>query len=436
MNNGVTKIKRRNSNTDSKAFIAVFAVIDSILLLAALALLILGLIFSGSEAPSIFAHRIYLMDTDAFSLVKKGSAVVAKQVPFEEVIAGNIIIYSDDEENFFAGEIQHSDLAEGVYTFTVKNDKDMIITVGQSRILGKGIYYSEFLGRIVSFITSPGGVCLIALLPCAAFMIYDIIKAIRRKIPQPVVTTVKKQDETPTYIPPVKSKSDMLDSRDFEDDLAFAPQREKMVEAAGLYSRHQKKSDYGSFGNYGSYDRAGRPVNSAPRPQNSVAVSEKDIDKLIRESKEERSRRQFSANQTEPQAKQGFSTQRPSRADAFRDQFARLEEERLKGSHRNRNLPPLDTQPRQDPVPEPQPAERPEEQPPINPLTSKIAQESRSQFEEEINVANQSSGSNRTKRPSPRLSPRVSKLDSLFQEEDQSNYNIDEILNRLGGGRS
>lgn len=424
IHSGVTKIKRKSANTDSKAFIVIFAVIDSVLLLAVLVLLILGLLFNGSTAPSIFSHRVYLMNSDAFSLVKKGSAVVACEVPFEEISAGNIVIYNDDEGNIFVGEAQGSDLAEGVYTFTVKNDVGTILTVGQSHILGKGIYYSEFLGGIVSFVTSPGGVCLIALLPCAAFIIYDIIKAVRRRIPQPVVTTVKKQDETPTYMPPVRPKSDLSDSRAFEDDLAFAPQREKMVEAAGLYSPYQKKSDYGSYGNYGSYDRTGRAVNTS-RPQNSVAVSERDIDKLIRETKAEHGvRRPPEQAEMRPRtAQQGFSSQRsdyPSQTP-----FTQLNDERIRESPRNRNIP----------QPEPQPTERPEEQPPVNPLTSKLAQESRSQFEEEMNIADRTR-ENRAKRPTPRLSPRVSKLDSLFQEEVQSNYNIDEILNRLGGGKN
>ncbi|MCM1299525.1 MAG: hypothetical protein NC203_05070 [Firmicutes bacterium] len=430
----MTKIKRKSTNTDSKAFIAVFAVIDSLLLIAALALLILGLLFNGSGAPSIFSHRIYLMDSDAFSLVKKGSAVVASEVPYEEILAGNIVIYSDDEDNVLVGEVQSFNFAEGVYTFSVKNDAEMILTVGQSRILGKGIYYSEFLGGLVSFVTSPGGVCLIALLPCAAFIIYDIIKAVRRKIPQPVVTTVKKQDETPTYVPPVKSKPDMLDGRDMEDDPVFAPQREKMVEAAGLSSPYQKKTEYAVNGNYGSYDRTGRAINPS-RPQGSVTVSERDIDKLIRETKAEHSRRQFASEQAEQRSKtsQGFSVQRSS--DTVQSRSARFNafdanEEPSRELPRNRNLPQYE--PQNEPRPVELPEERPEEQPPVNPLTSKLAQESLSQFEEEINVVNRPR-EGRAKRPTPRLSPRVSKLDSIFQEEVQSNYNIDEILNRLGG---
>lgn len=428
----MTKIKRKSENSNSKALIAVLAVFNSILFLALIALLILGLLFKGSDAPSIFSGRIYLMESDAFSLVKRGSAVVAKEVPYESITAGNIIIYTDDKNDIFVGEVQAFDFNEGVYTYTVKTDAGTALTVGQSHILGKGIYYSEFLGGIVNFVTSPGGVCLIALLPCVIFIIYDAIKAIRRKIPQPEVATVKKQDETPTYIPPVKPSVNLSDGRDFDEDLAFAPQKERKAEEAGLYTASARKSEYGSFGNYGSYDRSGRAVNSSPKPQNAVAVSEKDIDKLIREVKTERLKRLEGIAQAD--ARQGAVSPKPSDKAPSQEHLTRF----TSGSDRRPQPAESQNQPQYEPVPPERPTERPterEEQPPVSPLNSKYAQESRSQYEEEINLTNQPAES-RQKRPSPRLSPRVSKLDGLFRDEVQSNYNIDEILDRLGGGKN
>ncbi len=414
----MTKIKRKSTNTDSKAFIAFFAVIDSLLLLAALVFLVLALLFRSNAAPYLFSHRVYLMNSDAFSLVKKGSAVITSQVPFEGIAAGNIVIFTDEEEKIYVGEVQSSDFSEGVYTFSLKNDAGVILTVGQSRILGKGIYYSEFLGGLVSFLTSPSGVCVIALLPCLAFVIYDVIKAVKRKIPQPTVTTVKKQDETPTYIPPQKPKSDISGGIDYDDDLAFAPRREKMVEAAGLYSAHQKRSENIYGGSYGSYDRTGKAVN---RPQGAVAVSEKDIDKLIREAKAERTRNQAVSSGAREQLRIISEANAPKK---------RVEPQPAEPASQQKQDPSeYSARVKSAPAKE-QMEERPE--PPSNPLLSKLAQESRSEYEEELSTIAPPAERTPPKRPSPRLSPRVSKLDSLLQEGSQSNYNIDDILNRLG----
>ncbi len=414
----MTKIKRKSTNTDSKAFIAFFAVIDSLLLLAALVFLVLALLFRSNAAPYLFSHRVYLMNSDAFSLVKKGSAVITSQVPFEGIAAGNIVIFTDEEEKIYVGEVQSSDFSEGVYTFSLKNDAGVILTVGQSRILGKGIYYSEFLGGLVSFLTSPSGVCVIALLPCLAFVIYDVIKAVKRKIPQPTVTTVKKQDETPTYIPPQKPKSDISGGIDYDDDLAFAPRREKMVEAAGLYSAHQKRSENIYGGSYGSYDRTGKAVN---RPQSAVAVSEKDIDKLIREAKAERTRNQAVSSGAREQLRIISEANAPKK---------RVEPQPAEPASQQKQDPSEYPERVKSAPAKEQMEERPE--PPTNPLLSKLAQESRSEYEEELSTISPPAERTPPKRPSPRLSPRVSKLDSLLQEGSQSNYNIDDILNRLG----
>ena len=182
----MAKIKR-----NFKVSYIALGIIDGLLVLTALTLLFFLLIYHGSLAPKLFSHRIYIMDTEAFSLVKKGSAVIADQVNFDQILPGNIVIFTDEKEKTTVGEVQKSEFENNVYTFSVKNDAGVLLTVGQSHILGKGMYYSEFLGGIISFAVSPAGVCCAAVLPCAAFFVWEVIAAVKRKSPQPTVATVK-----------------------------------------------------------------------------------------------------------------------------------------------------------------------------------------------------------------------------------------------------
>ena len=92
-----------------------------ILLLAAAFLLITSIIFNGSNAPKIFSYRIYLVETDAFSLVKEGSALISEKAETENIAPGNIIIFSDDEDEARIGEVREAKLEDGVYTFKIKN---------------------------------------------------------------------------------------------------------------------------------------------------------------------------------------------------------------------------------------------------------------------------------------------------------------------------
>ena len=257
---------------NSKIFYIIFGFIDVCLLIATIILLIAALLFRGGSAPALFGHYVFLAETDAFSAVKKGSALIVDPVEMSEINPGNIIIFTDEQGDDRIGEVQAAAEEDGIFTFTVRTDIESSVTVGQSHIVGKGVYYSEIVGALVSFATSPAGVCLIAILPCVAFVVFEIVGIVRRRAPQPEVDTVKKQYETPTYVPAARNNDLPNDDYDYdyddEDDRpAFAPDRRRMVEAAGLFTPARKAE----------------PVQ--PRAEERAPISGRDIDKLIKETK-------------------------------------------------------------------------------------------------------------------------------------------------------
>ncbi|MCM1060473.1 MAG: hypothetical protein NC452_09275 [Eubacterium sp.] len=358
--------------------------IDVLLLLGAAFLLITSLIFNRESAPKIFSHRIYIVETEAFSLVKKGSALVAEQTEAENIAAGNIVIFSDDEERARIAEVQDARLEDGVYIFEIKNDLGEKMTIGQSRILGKGMYYSEAIGALVSFALSPLGVCFVAVLPCAAFIVLEVIASLKRGDGQPEFETVKKQDEVPTYIPP--RQSSLLS----EDRPAFAEGRERLMEEAGLFTPPQKKTQR--------------------QQEEHVPISERDIDKLIRETR--------AKHLNETLAPEKRQTERPRQSrpiiideEETRDIFERpvreqpsasaalasASDEELAGPEK-RSEPPKKAEPS---------------------FSAKRTEDPVRRYEP-------------PKRTTPRLAPRVSRLDSLLQEEtSDSHYDIDDILKSL-----
>lgn len=371
-------------------------VIDGLLLLTTAVLLFFSLLFSGNLAPKLFSHRVYIMDTDAFSLVKKGSAVIADTVGFDSILPGNIIIYTNDKEKAAVGEVQKSDSEGNIYTYTVKNDAGAILTVGQSHILGKGMYYSEFLGGFISFATSPIGVCCIAVLPCTAFFILEIIRMLKRKAPQPTVTTVKKQYETPTYIPPVQNKekdSHKEDQIPLEDRIAFAEERQRLVEEAGLFNPSKKTET----------------VKTAPAPTPArPSVSAKDIDKLIQESKAKRFGSEINSSAAKPAKSSDQASQATSQAkystpvNVARSAYQQAQSNYGPVSERADRPAPMrldiDDKPLKR-IDEPAPAPKPEP----------------------------------NKHSYARSSPRLSRLDSLLQEESgsESKYDINSILRNI-----
>lgn len=276
---------------NSKIFYVVFGVIDACLIIATIILLIAALLFRGGSAPALFGHYVFLTETDAFSAVKKGSALIVDPVEMTEINPGNIIIFTDEQGDDRIGEVQAVASENKIYTFTVRTDIESSVTVGQSHIVGKGVYYSEFIGAVVSFATSPAGVCLIAILPCAAFVIFEVVGIIRRRAPQPEVDTVKKQYETPTYVPPVRN-NDLLD--DDDDHPVFSPDRKRLVEAAGLFTPAKK------------------PEPAPPKVEERAPISGRDIDKLIRETKAKHERELIGTEKTAAEKKPESEPERSS----------------------------------------------------------------------------------------------------------------------------
>lgn len=358
-------------------------VIDILLLLAAAFFLITSIIFNQSSAPNFFSHKIYIVETDAFSLVKKGSALIAEQAENEEIAAGNIIIFSDDLEEARIGEVQESKLEDGVYTFRIKNDVNEEITVGQSHILGKGIYYSEFIGGLVSFALSPLGVCFIAVLPCAAFVVFEVIASLRRSASQTEFETVKKQDETPTYIPPRQSYPSI------DDKPAFSEGRERLMEAAGLFTPPQKKPQQ--------------------RQEERAPISERDIDKLIKETRAKHLGEPMPERQSpEPRPQRPTQQRQAPRPAVINEEETRnmFENPIRESPYAAENTLPPDK--RQENAQNTEPA-----------FSSRRREETVKRYEPQ-------------KRNPPKLAPRVSRLDSLLQEEtSDSHYDIDDILKSL-----
>lgn len=359
--------------------------LDVLLVLVMFVLLILSLIFGGELAPKVFSHRVYLLDTDAFSLVEKGSAVIADEVPFNEIFPGNIILYTDDKDKTRVGEVQLAQAENNVYTYIVKNDADAEVTVGQSRILGKGIYYSKFVGGLVWFVTSPAGVCCLAVIPCVAFLIFEIIGIIKRKAAPPTVETIKKQDEIPTYVPEgLGTKKRAVNDTPQDESLAFSDGRQSLMEAAGLFTPSSQK----------------KPEPPKEPVRERKPVLEKDIDKLIKETKA----KHMGEGAPSVRREEGSVTTAKGSA-AARNAYEQIRTQttpgRVSDRSSTRDNDPVSTVHDIPVFPEETEALRRVEPP---------------------------------KRPSSRVSPRVSRLDSLLKNDSSSSqYDINDILRNIEG---
>lgn len=176
-----------------------------IMMVVALFLIIISITFSFGEqssAPNLFGYNIYIVKNGSFDQLKPNTAAFAQIVNPDEVFKNDIIIYKEFEGNTASlAKINNATLKDAVFSYDILTENGRKTTISQGQVMGKVTSYSNFLGLLISFAISPLGLLAIAILPCLAIILFEFIKFIYNKLPSPSVETVKKQEETPTYVP-------------------------------------------------------------------------------------------------------------------------------------------------------------------------------------------------------------------------------------------
>lgn len=160
-------------------------------------MIILSSMFGSESVVGIFGRNIYISETDEFENVPMGSAVIVESCAADEIQPGNLVLYKTSGESPAAclGYTESIDIADGAYSFTVSDSAGEHI-VSEGSLVGVAAWSSEFLGGFLTFMMSPLGICLIAVLPCAALIVFEIIRASVSKLPPPeVVPQVKNPPE-------------------------------------------------------------------------------------------------------------------------------------------------------------------------------------------------------------------------------------------------
>ena len=266
----------------------VLRVVCAIFLIIAIFLGCVAAFYSiGGGAPNLFGKYFYLVKTDAFDLLKNGTALIAEEVDAYEIQPWNIVIFTLENNAPALAEIRNSELADGVYSFTAVTENGTEITLSQSQIVAKGMTYSDFWGAVISFASSPLGVMLIAVVPCLIIIVVEITKFIRKTLPQPEIETVKKQYETPTYTPDTGRAGAMS-----------AYKAGSLDDSIGIYDNQVKttsvdRTDVLEISNQPEIPLFLRQQRPAPKPQTkrsneTMPLSQKKLNAAIAAAKAER----------------------------------------------------------------------------------------------------------------------------------------------------
>ncbi|MDE7230686.1 MAG: hypothetical protein K2N56_09420 [Oscillospiraceae bacterium] len=136
----------------------------------------------------IFGFNLYIVQTDGFERAPKGSAVIVKKTTAYELDAGKLILYeqANDPSKCALGYVTEVTVNDGTYYLKV-SDNIETVDVPESRLVGSADYSSVMVGTVISFIKTPFGIFCVAVMPCLALILYDIIRAAASRMPDPEV---------------------------------------------------------------------------------------------------------------------------------------------------------------------------------------------------------------------------------------------------------
>ena len=160
-------------------------------------LVIAASVFGAKKTVDIFGMNIYIVENDDIESTPSGGAVLVQKGSAADLEEGKLVLYlkADADDAPTLGYVQEISARDGVHYITVAY-KSSTYEFTESKLVGRADYYSKFWGGVIRFIKTPIGIMLIAVLPCAALILYDIIRTAALNRPEPeVIPKVKNADE-------------------------------------------------------------------------------------------------------------------------------------------------------------------------------------------------------------------------------------------------
>lgn len=185
---------------NKKVFRVLGYIFCGVLICLCILLVIAASVFGAQKTVDVFGANIFLVDRDDIPTAPKGSAVLVKKGSCADLEIGKLVLYvnADAGEVPALGYVRELDARDGVYYVTVSYN-DSTYEFPESQLIGRADYSSRFWGGVIGFIKTPLGIMLVAVLPCAALILYDIIRAAAANRPGPEVvpTVINADEETP-----------------------------------------------------------------------------------------------------------------------------------------------------------------------------------------------------------------------------------------------
>ncbi len=220
------------------------------MILLCIFLIVCSAAFNSKDTVSAFGANIYIVQADGYDKAPKGSAVLVQKTTSFQLSEGKLVLYTVNSESTQCalGYVENIYVVDGQYYLTVSAG-DTSTEISEQRLVGRADYSSKTLGAVLTFIRTPFGIFCVAVLPCIALILYDVIRAAASRLPDPEVEPLyKNSDETGNL------------------DRAVSNRRAISVNSDGKASYSKRKPDNASSGEDVLFTYGKRKNPAAARP--------------------------------------------------------------------------------------------------------------------------------------------------------------------------
>lgn len=242
-------------------------IVCGLLLCATILLVVCAAAFGSRNTVDVFGVNIYIVQSDGYDKAPKGSAVLVQKTTAYDLSEGKLVLYTTGSEvnECALGYVKNIYVVDGQYYVTV-TDGSMTSEIAETRLIGRADYSSKAVGAVISFVKTPFGVFCVAVLPCIALILYDIIKTAASRLPDPEVE------------PQYKNYADET------GNLAKAAQNRRSISVSsdGKATYSRSKVQNASDGNPVLFSYEGQRSTGRQRP--IIPLSDKTYDNEMRSS--------------------------------------------------------------------------------------------------------------------------------------------------------
>lgn len=166
-------------------------IVCGLLFLLCAFMIVISLMFGSEGIVGAFGYNLYLCNDSAYEGLNSGAVVVVEQCEPYDITERNLILYSAagiDEEIIPAlGYAENITMKDGVYSIEISDADGNVSVISESAFIGRAGWSSDILGGIIRFSLTPWGICVMAVLPCLALIIFSFIRSYIDSQPIPEV---------------------------------------------------------------------------------------------------------------------------------------------------------------------------------------------------------------------------------------------------------